>query len=71
MDHIEIVINGEKVAIARDIDNIAALIDHLDLQNRRFFIVEKNREVVKKEDYATTAVVAGDQFEIVHFVGGG
>ncbi|OYQ81189.1 thiamine biosynthesis protein ThiS [Ignatzschineria sp. F8392] len=67
----EIMINGEKVKITADIDNIAKLIEHLDLKNRRFFIVEKNREVVKKEDYTTTAVVAGDQFEIVHFVGGG
>ena len=33
--------------------------------------VERNREVVRRREHATTALVAGDVVEIVHFVGGG
>ncbi len=67
----DIIINGETVALEASIDTVEKLIAHLDLASRRFFIVEKNREVVKKDDYAKTVVGSGDQFEIVHFVGGG
>lgn len=48
----EIIINGETVALEASIDTVEKLIAHLDLASRRFFIVEKNREVVKKDDYA-------------------
>ncbi len=67
----EILVNGENVSIDASINTVEKLIEHLDLTKRRFFIVEQNREVVKKEDYAKTVIGAGDQFEIVHFVGGG
>ncbi|MHC5226057.1 sulfur carrier protein ThiS [Ignatzschineria sp. LJL83] len=66
-----IIVNGEPLELAISIDTVGKLIAHLELTKRRFFIVEKNREVVKKEDYATTIIGSGDQFEIVHFVGGG
>lgn len=66
-----IIVNGEPLELAISIDTVEKLIAHLELAKRRFFIVEKNREVVKKEDYATTIIGSGDQFEIVHFVGGG
>ena len=67
----EIVVNGNNIVLEKSVDTVAKLIAHLDLEARRFFIVAKNREVVKKEDYPNTVVGAGDQFEIVHFVGGG
>lgn len=33
--------------------------------------VERNREIVARERWTETALQAGDQLEIVHFVGGG
>lgn len=35
------------------------------------FVVEKNLEIVSKENYAATKVEDGDSFEIVGFFGGG
>ena len=33
--------------------------------------VERNLEIVPRSTYAATALRAGDQLEIVHFIGGG
>lgn len=33
--------------------------------------VERNREVVPRRDHATTELLAGDEVEVVTFVGGG
>lgn len=68
---LKIKVNGEVLMLDPLVNTVEKLIAHLYLEKRRFFIVEMNREVVKKEDYATTVIGAGDQFEIVHFVGGG
>ncbi|MBS7828166.1 sulfur carrier protein ThiS [Wohlfahrtiimonas chitiniclastica] len=67
----EISVNGEVMTVPADVITVAALIDRLDIAHRKYFIIEKNREVVMKEDYATEPVRANDCFEIVHFVGGG
>lgn len=68
---LKISVNGEVLMLDSSVNTVEKLITHLYLEKRRFFIVEMNREVVKKEDYAKTVIGAGDQFEIVHFVGGG
>lgn len=68
---LKIQVNGEVLMLEVSVNTVEKLIEHLYLEKRRFFIVERNREVVKKEDYAKTIIGAGDQFEIVHFVGGG
>lgn len=68
---IKIKVNGEVLMLDSTVNTVEALIAHLYLEKRRFFIVEMNREVIKKEDYAKTVIGSGDQFEIVHFVGGG
>lgn len=68
---LKIQVNGELLMLEASVNTVEKLIEHLYLEKRRFFIVEMNREVVKKEDYAKTIIGAGDQFEIVHFVGGG
>jgi sulfur carrier protein len=49
---------------------LAELLARLDVDPRRV-AVERNGLVVKRDAYATTAVEAGDQIEIVNFVGGG
>lgn len=67
----EITVNGEVITIDADIKTVADLIAHLEIAHRKYFIVEKNREVVMKEAYGEESVNHHDQFEIVHFVGGG
>jgi len=39
--------------------------------NKNFVAVERNKEIVKKNDWENTKVFEGDVFEIVTFVGGG
>ena len=50
--------------------SIADLLARLDIDPRRV-AVERNFVVVKRDAYAATRVEAGDQIEIVNFVGGG
>ncbi len=67
----EITVNGKVMAIDSEIQTVAELIERLGIAQRKYFIVEKNREVVMKEDYDSESVSHQDNFEIVHFVGGG
>jgi len=65
----EIKINGEIRQIP-DALTISGLIDQLGYAGKRI-AVEKNGEIVPKSQHSTTALVAGDQLEIVVAVGGG
>lgn len=49
---------------------IADLLTDLGIDTR-MVAVERNRVVVKRATYPDTLVVAGDEIEIVSFVGGG
>jgi thiamine biosynthesis protein ThiS len=49
---------------------VEALLAELGIDTRTV-AVERNRVVVKRATYATTVVAAGDEIEIVSFVGGG
>jgi sulfur carrier protein len=49
---------------------VEALLAELGIDTRAV-AVEHNRVVVKRATYATTVVAAGDEIEIVSFVGGG
>ncbi|MBL9102192.1 MAG: sulfur carrier protein ThiS [Myxococcales bacterium] len=64
-----IVLNGEPHAIADD-DTVAALVARLGLVPAQI-AVERNRDIVPRAAYATTALREGDRLEIVTFVGGG
>jgi thiamine biosynthesis protein ThiS len=62
-------INGE----AREFDgslSLAALIEHLGMKQDRV-AVERNRDIVPREQWDATNLAEDDQLEIVHFVGGG
>jgi len=66
---IEIVVNGDPRRVAAGA-TVATLLAELGLAERRV-AVERNREVVPRADHARTALAAGDQIELVTFVGGG
>ena len=50
--------------------SIARLLEELRVSTPRV-AVERNREIVPKAAYATTALAEGDQLEVVELVGGG
>ncbi len=57
----------------RDVEaglTVQALLESLDLRPE-LVVVERNREILTRDRYATEPVEAGDVLELVHFVGGG
>lgn len=64
-----VTINGE----ARDIEpgtTVTGLLEDLGL-HPRLIVVEHNREILDRGEFDRTEVREGDNFELVHFVGGG
>jgi len=49
---------------------IGQLLTSLQLDPQRV-VVERNREIVPRKEFAATLLADGDQLEILHFVGGG
>lgn len=66
---LRITINGEPRTVSPGL-TVATLIADLGL-DRRKVAVERNEAIVSRSAYETTAIQHGDQFEIVHFIGGG
>jgi thiamine biosynthesis protein ThiS len=64
-----ITLNGEPRVWDRP-RSVAALLTELGIDTRTV-AVERNRVVVKRATYPDTVVEAGDEIEIVSFVGGG
>lgn len=64
-----VTINGEPQEIPGGL-SVAELVEHLGLKGGRIAI-ERNREIVSREQWSLTRVAPGDVLEIVHFVGGG
>lgn len=62
-------VNGEPLEVAGPL-TISALLAELDIDHRRV-AVEHNLDVIKRDRYDSTLVQAGDEIEIVNFVGGG
>lgn len=62
-----ITVNGKQIEL---FESVQQLLEHYSLENR-IVVVEVNRDIVMKENYATTRLSHGDVVEIVHFVGGG
>ena len=62
-------INGEPRAIPDGLD-VATMLRHLGL-DPRMVVVERNRDILRREQLAEVSVAPGDRFELVHFVGGG
>ena len=64
-----IVLNGENREVLPG-TTVAGLLRDLSLPLARV-AVERNREIVRRPEYESTALAAGDRLEIVTFVGGG
>ncbi|MFN8064639.1 MAG: sulfur carrier protein ThiS [Vicinamibacterales bacterium] len=62
-------LNGEPYELASP-TTVSELLAHLQIDPRRV-AVEHNLLVVRRAAYETTTINAGDQVEIVNFVGGG
>ncbi|MGH7049893.1 MAG: sulfur carrier protein ThiS [Acetobacteraceae bacterium] len=62
-------LNGEPRALAGPL-SVAGLLSELGFEARKVAI-ERNLEIVPRSRYAETWLAAGDQLEIVHFIGGG
>lgn len=68
-EKIDIQVNGEGREVAPDL-TIEELLRSLDLQPK-LIVVEHNREILRRDRYPEVRVAAGDEIELVHFVGGG
>ncbi len=66
---VPITLNGEPREVP-DGSTIAELLEELEINNR-YCAVERNQEIVPREEHSEALVVAGDQIEIVTLVGGG
>ena len=68
-DTVSITVNGEARDVASGI-TVTSLLESLGL-HPRIIVVEYNRDILPRERFGETEVRAGDNFELVHFVGGG
>jgi thiamine biosynthesis protein ThiS len=66
---IRIMINGEPREVAAAL-SVEDLLRGLDL-HPKLVVVERNREILRRDAYAEVSIEAGDELELVHFVGGG
>jgi len=69
MSSIDIRINGQPRTVAIG-TTVTSLVAELGLTGKPV-AVERNREVVPKAHHASTVLAAGDELEVVTFVGGG
>jgi len=64
----QIILNGKKEQVNDDI-TIEGLLGNMELP--RYFVVEHNKNIIYKENYALTALNEGDEVEVASFCGGG
>jgi thiamine biosynthesis protein ThiS len=66
---IEVTVNGD----VRTIDaghTVTSFLESLEL-HPGLVVVERNKEILDRDEYDDVEVEAGDTLELVHFVGGG
>lgn len=66
---IELSVNGRSRRVAAG-TTVRELLESLDLVPATI-VVERNLEILDREEYGTVALESGDHLELVHFVGGG
>jgi thiamine biosynthesis protein ThiS len=69
MDNINIILNGENKTVSGG-SSVRDLIESVKLKSK-MFVVEKNQNIIQKEEYRTNILQDGDIIEIVGFFGGG
>jgi sulfur carrier protein len=69
MPPLTIRLNGEAYELPHEL-TVAALLERLEIDARRV-AVEVNDTIVRRAGYAGTLIGAGDEVEVVNFVGGG
>lgn len=65
----EILINGDRRTVGEGA-TVRSLLNELSLPESRV-AVERNKSLVRKTEFGSTALTEGDRIEIVTFVGGG
>ncbi|HXW63287.1 MAG TPA: sulfur carrier protein ThiS [Candidatus Acidoferrales bacterium] len=65
----KVTINGERHEIPDGL-NVVALLEHLGMRAERVAI-ERNFDILPRAEWPRVQVASNDNFEIVHFVGGG
>ncbi|WP_445489926.1 sulfur carrier protein ThiS [Niallia sp. 03133] len=63
-------LNGKTVDLPDGVETLADLLALYELQNR-IVVVELNKEIMMKDEYASSQLSEGDSVELIHFVGGG
>ena len=69
MTDVTVTLNGKPRRVADGV-TLLDLLTQLDVQPSRV-VIEHNREIRRRDDFAKTVVRAGDELELVYFVGGG
>lgn len=69
MNKINVKINGNDIELENSL-TVAEMLQERNVTGT-MFVVEKNLQIVSKENYALEQVQSGDSFEIVGFFGGG
>lgn len=69
-EKVEIRLNGERYELPPGVLTAEDLLHHLGI-DKRIVVMEQNRNVLEREQWKETRINAGDELEIVHFVGGG
>lgn len=68
MAMVQIILNGIKKEIPEN-TTLAVLLSKLELP--KFFVVEKNMNIIYKENFSNEILKNGDNIEIATFCGGG
>ena len=69
MSTINITVNGKDVEIQEN-STVADFIEERKVTGT-MFVVEKNLQIVQKQDYQIEKIAQGDKIELVGFFGGG
>ncbi|HSO93065.1 MAG TPA: sulfur carrier protein ThiS [Candidatus Dormibacteraeota bacterium] len=69
MSEVTVTLNGKPRKVEDGL-SLLDLLQRLDVQPGRV-VIEHNREIRRREDFEKTSVHAGDELELVYFVGGG
>jgi thiazole synthase len=69
MSDVTVTLNGKPRKVEDGV-SLLELLEELDVAPSRV-VIEHNREIRRKDDFAKTVVHGGDELELVYFVGGG